>query len=154
MKTPDEEVQRKVREWIAYADDDLRFAHIGLTLPGEQRPPYHLVAYHAQQCAERYLKAYLVCLGIDFPRTHNISTLLELCSDHGEWPLTLRDAEELTDYAVASRYPGEAAEVTAQDAQRAIELADRVRSQVCAALRKLGMESIREETLPESPAEG
>jgi HEPN domain-containing protein len=142
MKTPDEEVQRKVREWLAYADDDLRFAHIGLALPGEQRPPYHLVAYHAQQCAEKYLKAYLVCLSVDFPRTHNISTLLELCSDYAQWPLTLRDAEELTDYAVATRYPGEAAGVTAHDAQRAIENAERVRSRVRAALRELGMESI------------
>jgi HEPN domain-containing protein len=142
MKTPDEGVQRKAREWVAYGDDDLRFAHMGLTLAREQRPPYHLIAYHAQQCAEKYLKAYLICLGVDFPRTHNISTLLELCSDHAEWPLTLRDAEELTDYAVASRYPGEAAEVTAQDAQRAIENAERVRTRVRAALRELGMESV------------
>jgi HEPN domain-containing protein len=142
MKTPDEEVQRKVREWLAYADDDLRFAHMGLSLPGGQSPPYHLVAYHAQQCAEKYLKAYLVCLGVDFPRTHNISTLLELCSDYAEWPLTLRDAEELTDYAVATRYPGEETEVTPHDAQRAVELAAQVRSRVRGALRELGMESI------------
>ncbi len=140
MKAPDEEVQRKVREWLVYAADDLRFAHIGMTLPAEQGPPYHLVAYHAQQGAEKYLNAYLVCLGVDFPRTHNISTLLELCSDYAEWPLTLRDAEELTDYAVATRYPGAAPDVTAHDAQRAVELAERVRNRVCAALRESGME--------------
>jgi HEPN domain-containing protein len=139
MKTPDEEIQRKVKEWLVYADEDLRFAHIGLGLPGERPPPYHLVAYHAQQCAEKCLKAYLVYQGVDFPRTHNISTLLELCSDFAQWPLTLRDAEELTDYAVATRYPGEAGEVTANDAQRAIENAERVRIQVCAALRELGV---------------
>jgi HEPN domain-containing protein len=154
MKPPNEEVQRKVGEWVTYADDDLRFAHIGLTLAAEQGPPYHLVAYHAQQCAEKYLKAFLVCRGADFPRTHNISTLLELCSDYAEWPLTLRDAEELTDYAVATRYPGEAAAVTAHDAQRAIELAERVRGQVRAALRELGMGSIGEGHLPESPPKG
>jgi len=142
MKAPSEDVQRQVREWLTYADDDLRFAQIGLALPEEQHPPYHLVAYHAQQCAEKCLKAYLVCHSVDFPRTHNISTLLELCSDSAQWPLTLRDAEELTDYAVGTRYPGEAVEVTAQDAQRAIENAERVRSQVRAALRELGMDSI------------
>ena len=154
MKTPDEEVQRKVREWLVYADDDLHFARMGLALSEEQGPPYHLVAYHAQQCAEKYLKAYLVCLGVDFPRTHNISTLLELCSAHVQWPVTLRDAEELTDYAVATRYPGEAAEVTAPDARRAIELAERVRSRVRTALRELGLKLIGEGPLPESPAEG
>lgn len=142
MKTPDEDIQRKVREWLAHADDDLRFAHIGLTISGEQPPPYHLIAYHAQQCAEKYLKAYLLRRGVDFPRTHNISTLLELCSDYAPWPMVLRDAEELTDYAVATRYPGETAAVTAQDARRAIELAERVRTQVYAALRELGIESI------------
>jgi HEPN domain-containing protein len=143
MKTPDEAIQRKVREWLAYADDDLRFAQIGLALPGEQHPPYHLVAYHAQQCAEKCLKAYLVCCGVDFPRTHNISALLELCSDNAEWPLALREAEELTDYAVATRYPGEAATVTAQDARRAIENAERVRTQVRVALRELGLKPIQ-----------
>lgn len=142
MKTPDEEIQHKVKEWLAYADDDLRFAHIGLSLSAQQRPPYHLVAYHAQQCAEKCLKAYLVYRSVDFPRTHNISTLLELCSDYADWPLALCDAEELTDYAVATRYPGEAAGVTAHDAQRAIENAERVRIQVRAALRELGVESI------------
>ncbi|MBN2131315.1 MAG: HEPN domain-containing protein [Sedimentisphaerales bacterium] len=103
MKTPDEQVLCKVREWLRYADDDLRFAHVGLSAHGEQPPPYHLVAYPAQQCAEKCLKAYLVYQGADFPRAHNISTLLELCSDYAKWPLTLRDAEELTDYAVATR---------------------------------------------------
>jgi len=140
MKPPSEEIQRKVREWCAYADDDLRFAHLGLAVPGKEGPPYRLVAYHAQQCAEKYLKAYLVCCGVDFPRTHNISTLLELCSEYAQWPLTLRDAEELTDYAVATRYPGEAAGVTAPDAQRAIENAESVRTRVRAALRQEGME--------------
>jgi HEPN domain-containing protein len=140
MKMPDEQILRKVREWLRHADDDLRFAHIGLSVHEEHPPPYRLVAYHAQQCAEKCLKAYLVCQGVDFPRTHNISTLLELCSDCAEWPLTLRDAEELTDYAVTTRYPGEAAPVTAQDAQRAIENAERVRTRVRAALRDFGME--------------
>jgi HEPN domain-containing protein len=140
MKVPDEQVQHKVREWLAYADDDLCLAHWGLGLPDEQTPPYRLVAYHAQQCAEKCLKAYLVCQGVDFPRTHNISALLELCSDSAQWPLTLRDAEELTDYAVAARYPGEAGTVTPGDAQHAIELAERVRTQVRVALRELGME--------------
>jgi HEPN domain-containing protein len=48
----------------------------------------------------------------------------------------------MTDYAMATRYPGEAAEVTAQDAQRALKNAERVRRRVRAALRELGMESI------------
>lgn len=140
MKTPNEDVRRKVTEWLVFADEDLRFARGGMNLPDQEVPPYRLVAYHAQQCAEKYLKAYLVCREADFPYTHNLSTLLELCTDYADWPLSLREAEELTDYAITTRYPGEAAEVTAPGAQRAIELAGQVRSQVRAALRELGIE--------------
>jgi len=142
MKAPREDIQRKVREWLAYADEDFRFARGGMNLPGQEGPPYRLIAYHAQQCAEKCLKAYLVCHEVDFPYTHNISTLLELCTDYADWPTSLREAEELTDYAITTRYPGETAEVTAHDAQRAIGLAEQVCSRVRAALRELGMESI------------
>ena len=69
--------------------------------------PYRLVAYHAQQCAEKYLKAYLVLRGIDFPYTHNLARLLELCLDQPEWARRLKAAEELTPFAITARYPGE-----------------------------------------------
>ena len=63
-------------------------------------------------------------------------------TDYADWPISLREAEELTDYAVTTRDPGEAAELTDAEAQRAIELAERVCSRVRAAIRELGMESI------------
>lgn len=139
MKTPDEEIQRKVQKWVAFADEDLRFAHAGMSLSGRGIPPYRLVAYHAQQCAEKYLKAYLVCRGVDFPYTHNISTLLELCSDYADWPTSLREAEELTDYAITTRYPGEDREVTETEARSAVEIAQKVQYRVRVELKLLGM---------------
>jgi HEPN domain-containing protein len=141
MKTPSEEIRRRVAEWLAYADEDLRFARGGMNLADAEDPPGRLVAYHAQQCAEKYLKAYLLCREVDFPYTHNISTLLELCADYADWPAGLREAEEPTEYAITTRHPGESTEVTARDAERAIELAERVRCRVRGALRELGMES-------------
>jgi HEPN domain-containing protein len=140
MKTPSEEVQHKVQKWVAFADEDLHFAQTGMSLPGREVPAYRLVAYHAQQCAEKYLKAYLVCQGVDFPYTHNISTLLELCSDYATWPTSLREAEELTDYAITTRYPGEDREVTEAEATSAVETARKVRDQVRTELKLLGME--------------
>ena len=47
--------------------------------------PYRLVAYHAQQCAEKCLKAYLVAGLTDFPCTHNIGVLLELSAKSAPW---------------------------------------------------------------------
>ncbi|MCH7871786.1 MAG: HEPN domain-containing protein [Planctomycetes bacterium] len=96
--------------------------------------PYNLVAYHAQQCAEKQIKAYLVCCGIDFPYTHNIAYLLELCAGTTDWSDRLRDAEELTPYSVTARYPGEDEPVVQSEAKRAIEIAVQVCDVVCKAL--------------------
>ncbi len=140
MKTPKEEVVRKVGQWFAHADEDLQLALGAMNLPGDEEPPYRLISYHAQQCAEKYLKAYLVYRGVDFPYTHNISTLLELCSEHADWPKELEDAEELTQYVITTRYPGEDTVVTKEEAQRAVKIAQRVQKQVRTALKELGVE--------------
>ncbi|MEW6227130.1 MAG: HEPN domain-containing protein [Bacillota bacterium] len=94
MNATRQEVLRKVQQRLSYADDDLRLAQHGLTLTCGC--PYRLIAYHAQQCVEKHLKAYLVYQGVDFPYTHNISRLLELCADEAAWADTLQDAEQLT----------------------------------------------------------
>jgi HEPN domain-containing protein len=139
MEAPREKVLRKVGEWLTHADEDLQLATYALTMAA-QAPPYRLIAYHAQQCAEKYLKAFLVYHNVEFPYTHNIRKLLTLCENHATWGHALKDAEELTAYAITVRYPGEDAVVTAEEAQRAISMAERVRSQVRTALRELGME--------------
>jgi len=139
MKPPNEEFIRKVGQWFTHADEDIRLALGAMNLPGDEEPPYRLVAYHAQQCAEKYLKAYLVYRRVDFPYTHNISILLELCSEHADWPKKLEDAEELTQYVITTRYPGEDTVVTKEEAQRAVKIAQRVRKQIRSALEELGL---------------
>lgn len=59
MKPPDDARLFNVREWIELAEDDLRVARHTLTI--KRRCPYRLVAYHAQQCAEKYLKPSWFC---------------------------------------------------------------------------------------------
>jgi HEPN domain-containing protein len=140
MEAPREKVLARVSEWLARADEDLQFATYGLTMQA-QTPPYRLIAYHAQQCAEKCLKAFLVFHNVDFPYTHNIRKLLMLCEGYGTWAQALRDADELTVYAMTARYPGEDLVVTEQEARHAIDLAEQVRSRVRAALHELGMES-------------
>jgi len=138
MSAPEQEVLRKVMQWLSYADEDLRLAQHGLTLI--TGVPYRLIAYHAQQCAEKYLKGYLVYRRIDFPYTHNISRLLELCAERADWAETLKEAEELTPYAITIRYPGEDEQVTNEEAVRAIEVAKHVRQVVRSALKMEGVE--------------
>jgi HEPN domain-containing protein len=89
--------------------------------------PCRLIAYHAQQCVEKYLKAFLVLMGVDFPYMHNIGRLLELCAEQGVPIDEINDADELSPYAVTTRYPGEDEEVSREEAMDAVLTAERVR---------------------------
>ena len=142
MNDIEQERLRKVRRWLAYADEDLRFAQHGLKLT--TGVPYRLIAYHAQQCAEKCLKASLVLNGLDFPYTHNISRLLELCAEYAAWTEQIEDAEELTPYAITTRYPGEDDEVIEEEASRAIGIAIHVKMVLHDALVQEGVISIQE----------
>jgi HEPN domain-containing protein len=117
MKLPEAPIIEKVRQWLAYADDDLRVARHAFSMP--EIPPCRVIAFHAQQSAEKCLKAYLVFHGVDFPFTHNLRRLLDLCATAGAWPDELRDAEELSPYAATVRYPGEDLTVSRAEARRA-----------------------------------
>ncbi|MHB8766986.1 MAG: HEPN domain-containing protein [Deferrisomatales bacterium] len=138
MSGTDAPLLRKVQEWVRHADEDLRLARYALTMASGC--PYRLIAYHAQQCAEKCLKAFLVHAGVDFPYTHSISRLIELCGPLAEWPETIRDAEELTPFALTARYPGPHAEVTRDEAIRATGIAANVRAAIIGVLSDRGVD--------------
>ena len=116
----------KISLWLQYASDDLRVATHALKLASSC--PYWLIAYHAQQSAEKYIKAYLVSKNIDFPYTHDIKTLLDLCGD--DFSLPINNAKILTPYAVITRYPGHNEPVTKAEALHAIDIAKHVQSYI------------------------
>lgn len=65
-----------------------------------------IVCFHAQQAAEKYLKAYLIWQEIEFPRTHALEDLVLLAAQKEPDFLDLRDeVASLTPYAVEARYP-------------------------------------------------
>jgi len=127
MKENNAEISKKVEQWLSFGDEDLRLACHAMKL--ESGCPYRLIAYHAQQCVEKHLKAYLVYHGIDFPYTHNISRLLELCDEFTStnWIDELQEAEELTPFAITTRYPGQDEDVTKDETERSIFIAEKVR---------------------------
>jgi HEPN domain-containing protein len=59
-------VIRLVREWIEKAEEDLLTAQV-LMSTSENRPVNN-VCFHAQQCVEKYIKALLISLSINFPK--------------------------------------------------------------------------------------
>lgn len=138
MEPSPDETLRAVEEWFARADEDLNLAVYAFGMP-EQRRPYRLIAYHAQQCAEKCLKAFLVYHNVEFPYTHNIGRLLTLCERLAPWAQGVSDAKELTAYGITARYPGEDFLVTEEEARRLVGLAERVRTTVRSALRESGM---------------
>jgi HEPN domain-containing protein len=99
----------------------------------EEECPTDTVCFHAQQCVEKYLKALLVLLSVDFPRTHDIRRLLMFLPQDLAAALGPADQERLTDYAVTTRYPGDYEPIPLKEARRAVQLARAVRR----AVRKL-----------------
>jgi HEPN domain-containing protein len=112
---------------LALAREDLASAE---ALDRAERVSDAPVGFHAQQAVEKALKAAIASRDQDFPFTHDLGLLMQLCQDAGlELPADLTDADRLTPYAAAVRYGlGDPGAVAAADALRwaalAIEWAD------------------------------
>ena len=90
-------------EWLALAADDLAAArlllsHVELT---------NVVAFHAQQAAEKALKAAIEELDLGLVKTHSLARLCDMVKPH--YPL-VTDADmldRLDSVYIEARYPGE-----------------------------------------------
>jgi HEPN domain-containing protein len=129
MKKPPEQVREEfVRQWMLKAEEDLDAAR-SLLPHGDTF--LATVCFHSQQAAEKYLKAFLIRHQVEFPKTHDISALLDLIHPiDASLSASLRDTVVLTDYGVGVRYPSDSPSVTIRDAQKAVELAEKVRKMV------------------------
>lgn len=124
-------MQQITLEWIAKAEADFATAQreLGVT----DRPNYDGVCFHAQPCAEKYLKAFLQESNIVFPRTHDLADLLGLTlSIEPGWIAMQPDLNTLSAFAVESRYPGESSGL--DEAKEAVQKCDSVRGVVRRAL--------------------
>ncbi len=111
-------------EWVEKAEGDLVTAT--RELRARRHPNHDAACFHAQQCAEKYLKACLQEHEIRFEKTHNLGRLLDLLLPVlPEWAELRPSLQELNAYAVAFRYPGESADRDA--ARRAVQLCRKVR---------------------------
>jgi HEPN domain-containing protein len=64
-----------------------------------------ILGFHAQQSAEKMLKAVLSYQGIEFPFTHRLADLIDVSKEHGMiLPERLEDVRFLTPFAVEFRY--------------------------------------------------
>ena len=122
------EVLKIVQEWVEKAENDLRNA--AFTLKMRDRCPTDTVCFHAQQCVEKHLKAFLVLKAINFPKTHDIEELVNLSPPKCRPKLTSEEQRRLTDYATVTRYPGDYEPIPLAEARRAVGVARRVRNEM------------------------
>jgi HEPN domain-containing protein/predicted nucleotidyltransferase len=119
-------LKQATQEWIDKAEADLRVARHLFAMPD---PEYGIACFHAQQSAEKSLKALLQESEVRFPRTHALVDLAQLAIQ--EVPgiaFSVDDLSWLTIFGVEVRSPGRSAGDT--EARRAIAIAEEVRTVV------------------------
>jgi HEPN domain-containing protein len=124
-----------LKRWIEKADHDLGTAII----TQKHIPKYKdTIAFHCQQAVEKYLKSFILELGLPINRTHDLVFLLEQIDNHEkieyEW---FEKVFELQDFAVEVRYPDQVIELSDEDIKTAIKIATQFREMI---LEKIGLD--------------
>src|SRR5438067_9702265 len=113
-------MKASTREWVTKAEEDFAVA-VTLARP-RKKPLWAPLCFHAQQCAEKYLKARLNEASIQFHRTHDLEQLLnQAVSIEPLWAAFRGALKRLSDAAILPRYPGGV--FTKAEARRALQTA-------------------------------
>lgn len=119
-----------IRAWVKRAESDLAIVEMCVAA----KRSLELACFHAQQAAEKYLKAYLAAADIEFPFIYNLEKLILLCC---EWDPGFaeieRAGEELTPYAVQAGYDADFSP-SFETVRQALETARQIKDFVLARL--------------------
>jgi len=111
------------QDWLGRAKGDLALAKV----PLPEGAFYEDLCFHAQQAAEKALKAVYQHFGWTFRYTHDLENLVTGLKRQGlVIPSEVDDAAVLTSFAWDARYPGPGEPVTEEEYQEAIKLAETV----------------------------
>ena len=132
MRTPEQVRWDFMRQWLDKAHKDLQAAMI---LFNSNIEDYENVGFHAQQAAEKFLKALLVRYQAEFPKTHSIGVLRQLVAQIDQTLAKhLAPADALTPYGVEFRYPGDLAPLSHDQGAQALQLAEQTRDLILSHL--------------------
>lgn len=113
-----------IQGWFKKAESDLIAAEVTLNI---KQDDFFIAAFHAQQAAEKFLKAFLVWRQVPYLKTHEIKKLLSLFPVEDEkLAKELAEADWLSPFGVEFRYPLEEI-VDLETAKKAVEQAKKVR---------------------------
>ena len=135
-------------ERLRFAHDDLAAARLLLTDPGL---PMRLACFHAQQAAEKALKASLIDAGIHFRKTHDLAVLVALQPVAVRSAVSDLDLQQLQQWAVDARYPADLPDITSGEAAAVVRLSEHIVVAVESALREVAHRDTRHQ--PENSAD-
>ena len=124
-------MKQATHDWVRKAEED----YLAATDLARRRTRrlHNSVCFHCQQSAEKYLKARIEEAGLRILRSHDLESLLNILLQAEPLWAALRPAlQNLTDFAVDFRYPGN--EANEQDAKTAVRDCKSVRKEVRLAL--------------------
>ena len=81
------------------------------------------LCYLVQQAAEKAMKGLLIYYGIEPEFTHNIEILINELKKFIDIPKEIKEAVKLTKFAIFTRYPGEYDEITKEEYEKSIKIA-------------------------------
>ena len=122
MRPPERFPPDDPREWLNRARSSL--AQAKSRVPGVYLED---LCFDAQQAAEKAIKAVMIRRKMEFPYVHDLDRLLSLLEEDGEVvPVAVRQANELTRYAVVTRYPTTVRPVSEPEYGQAVAIAEAV----------------------------
>ncbi len=107
----------EVQAWWALSASDLRVARVVFAL---QPPEWHVACFHAQQAAEKALKAVLEARELPVPRTHDLALLAQRLEEVGPVGEIAEASMRLSLYGVGPQYPGPSGDANEGNARVAI----------------------------------
>ena len=108
-----------IKSWLDSARSDFELACVKKT----RNIRYEHLCFHAQQAAEKSIKALFFSLNIEVPRTHDLAYVIDHLPTPFVVPPHLLLLPVLTKYAVQFRYPGQEMSVTRKEYIKAVDLA-------------------------------
>ena len=134
-----------IRNWIMKAEHDLT---IGLREMNADNPTTDMICFHMQQCAEKYLKAYLIFREMDIKKSHDLAAILKDCiaADASFTVLLEKKIQMLTPYGTVVRYPDDFYMPTVEETREAIDMTLAVKTFVRDKLKSIGFKFGNSET--------
>jgi HEPN domain-containing protein len=110
----------EVEQWLTFAKADLRAARLLLS---DVEVPARIACFHAQQAAEKAIKAVLIAQQTPFRKTHDVLVLAGLLPAELIEELHSTDPVVLQQWAVDGRYPGDLPDATPTEAVEVLDVA-------------------------------